>query len=353
MPNSKTIVRSGKNVLKAKKSQHGKLDMNKVALDPRLMDKTPRSRTFQIIQSAQFFRSTRICILVCILIGETLINNSTQSSHRIYWTDEKIKSYKEKALAFYNKHAAFLGYSSGLDLIKKIQILMQGFRIILFERVSGKNIIYAGPPNIKFDNIYLVESQLYPGRFDVLKRPAAFFSFRHWCHKCLVFSYNKQRHFCIRLCLHCKEPDCSNRFGKTKFCLKCFRIFKSIRCYNTHIQTKLCEKLKRCMDCMKEYERLPNDPPHLCTINNCQKCCIEHPMGRCFVLTDKENSGGTRLSNIRNAIYFDIETIDMGAGGLKPVMLICGWVNKATGRLKYKLFDKLNSVVDDFLEFLL
>jgi len=79
-----------------------------------------------------------------------------------------------------------------------------------------------------------------------------------------------------------------------------------------------------------------------------------HPLGQCYVLTGKEHPNRQTITyKHRQAMYFDIETITTEGGMQEPVLLVCSYIDKKTGKYVFKSFDNYGTVMNDFVDFLL
>src|SRR6266404_8413792 len=294
--------------------------------------------------------SSRLNILQCVLIGYIYFkrNISSCTYKQLLVNKKKFVNQKKYVLTFLKQNPHLCG-KKGLDLITSLQTFFEKeCRIIVFNTDQKNNIVFKGNSDSNI-NVYLCEKTEKPGFYDVVKKPGAHFGYRSFCSKCIKFTYDKKRHYCVPLCSKCGEFGCTNS-GYYKSCADCNRFFLSNRCFNNHKQNNTCKVKKKCNSCKIEY-RVNKHCEHECVQTKCERCKIHHELGRCFVLTGKESTS-YKINVHKPVLYFDIETMEHNGGNLEPILLVAYFLNPGTTNYIFKSFSRRYNVVKDFIDFL-
>ncbi len=303
-------------------------------------NKSYLSRCRQIAEFDLLTVNFRLTILSAIFFG---------TSSSVVRKQLRIKYSFNKACSLLHSNSSWQ-HLNLFDFIITVQKHFNNCRLILFSKYSGKNIIYSGPSLKNINNIYLVESETHRQCFNFLYYPASYFKFKFFCERCLKFSRSKKLHQCFYLCTLCE--DYCGAVIRNKMCKLCNRTFKNNLCFNNHITSNLCKYKKKCLHCNFDYI-ISKHSTHICLKDQCNRCFIAHDLGKCYVLTGKENiKNKTKILNIRPAIYFDIETIQLDNNTLEPILLICAYITHTDYQLHFKTFNRRFFVISDFIDFL-
>ena len=223
------------------------------------------------------------------------------------WTDEQVGRFPissfnslkhgfpcQKTLALELTQQARLSPSEpcGLPQLKKIQeVPTPDYQIKVLKIGRPHMIVCAGPPAEL--RILLV---LEDGHFDGTTSFAGMFNNVYYCHDCdRGYDHDDiEHHLCVGrycCCGHSKTfedwPNTKERLGEGVFprpttpCNLCHRQFMGQQCPTQHLTgpgKKLCDCLKKCVDCCKVYRVDFNrngarkEPPHKCGYGTCEFC---------------------------------------------------------------------------------
>lgn len=297
-------------------------------------------------------------LLTCLIIGENIIKKQNKEQNFTYiLTRGKKPEFNQKLAVnefIKNNRLFYRHLVSGTEneALYSVQAYYRNhYRITIFKDVFEATVFFRGTcsDDCKRD-IYLLKSSKENEYFHVIKKPAIYFGYKYFCTKCVTFCWNKKSHFCDKICTRCCNSEC-DRGGTPKLCADCNRIFFGVNCFNNHTGNDVCEKLKKCTNCLLEY-KYNNSIPHTCENLICGRCGIEHELGQCYILTGKEKERVRDVYRVKKTIYFDIETQMEQSGELKPVVICAAYVDKKWKCLRFKNFTEGN-VADDFVNFLL
>ena len=304
--------------------------------------------------------SSRINLICCIIVGRLLANNVCRGDRRYNVLRKmcvkpgmqnlrrqrlRAKQFQRtQAISFYNANKVILD-RPGFSLLENLEaFLKHRYQIIVFKNNLGKNIRYRGAYCER--QIYLLESDK-AGFYCVLRKPHRYFKYRNLCYKCLRVVQVLKDHMCNAPCSSCFAGQCKiTDITRIKVCKDCRRHFRGIDCFTNHLVNNVCSERHYCSKCNRDYN--PSNK-HMCELVFCTYCNMTHKRGLCYVQNKNKES------SIRyNAMYFDIETIQLSTGELKPILLIVGYLN-VNNDIKLEHFEIRHyaNVVDKFIEFLL
>src|SRR6267154_4938227 len=333
-----------------------KISLSKLPLDPKLHCKSHLSRSRQLVEFDQLTSNNfQLNVLSCILYGISTVDVASYKQRLQARKLQRINQSISDADIILKANPSLKTFSN-TAFVRYLQHKYDDYRIIIFANVIGSNYLFAGllSDKNKHKNVYLVESSFIKHRFNVVNFPAAYFNFRFFCQDCIRFCNNKKQHFCVYKYIKC--DDFGGAEGKSKYETNCNRIFKGKKCFENHLANKTCINKKKCNDCKQDYKVTKRK--HICAIDKCPKCGIAHKLGYCYVLTaggkkkKKKKTSEEIEMEYRNAIYFDIETIQLKDGTLEPVLLVCCYMTY-DGSFHYKTFSERGQVVTKFIDFLL
>ena len=177
----------------------------------------------------------------------------------------------------------------GYEELEKFQAFLgpQGYKIIVVDYVSCA-CIFQGNVD-KYDKvIYLLKNDAH---FNGLRGIIAFLNRSYFCPDCCK-GYNTEdaaHHSCMGhyYCSSCQRtrsrkdkggcPDFTPGKKRTIHCKDCQRDFYGPDCYKDHKTKKgkkkvtLCQKLKKCLHCCKDYT-MNRKQPHKCYHDTCRHC---------------------------------------------------------------------------------
>ena len=152
------------------------------------------------------------------------------------------------------------------------------YRLIVFSQSHFFTPIYRGANSEVPVSIYLYLSE---NHYSLITSMKGFLKKDYFCDKCLKSFRKFDRHMCVRKCRACGTSLCGRVVGggERHECDVCHRIFKSVRCYELHldpppdrprVKDSMCLKLHRCTACNKEYKTAAG--PHECYTKKCSNC---------------------------------------------------------------------------------
>lgn len=309
--------------------------------------------------------STSICLICCVLVGRLLankVNRTTKGAYSLlnklvlkakHVDNKRVRKSKQAfqrfaATRFYRQYELILGRANH-SLLENLQLFFKKrYQIVVFSNKAGDNIVFRGPSCKR--QIYLLESEK-KGYYKTLKSPRLYFGYRKFCSTCLRNVKGATDHFCGFPCLQCSSDKCStNDELRSITCSTCLRYFKNPKCFHIHKATGICDKIHFCQRCKRDFT-VRTDRPHWCNAwKFCNNCFTRHAQGDCYVRKRIKN---VDINDSYKTLYFDIETIQLEGGELKPVLLIASFKNEMD-RIETHTFEiKFGNVVDQFIEFLL
>ena len=203
----------------------------------------------------------------------------------------------------------------GLNEAKAFQTVLaaNGYALKIFSHSAHNDIIYDGGLGTE-KYIYLFH---YDDHYCVIKSPKIFTGHNYFCNLCNKGYNTIQRHKCAKRCPGCKFPGkCTADDGPAIVdCQDCARFFYSQQCFANHLKpenelrhdtgrppakkhrlsvTNLCQKLKKCKQCMVSWPIYKLDPrKHNCGERQCGVCKVWEKNGvehKCYVQPYKVKS---------------------------------------------------------------
>ena len=165
------------------------------------------------------------------------------------------------------------------------------YRLVVFSQSHFFTPIYRGANPQAPTSIYLY---LAENHYSLITTMKGFLKKDYFCDTCLKGFKKFDRHACALNCRACGTSLCQRVVGgsgERHECDVCHRIFKSVRCFELHldpppnrprIKDSMCLKLHRCTACNKEYKTA--EGPHECYTKKCSNCKRTVPWKhKCFM----------------------------------------------------------------------
>ena len=194
----------------------------------------------------------------------------------------------------------------GMNEIKKIEMFLENYQIIVLNGDNANEFDYVGPEKDKKIVLYLKDNH-----FDFIKSLPAFLDKYYFCFKCMHGYSVFENHPCNDVCKKCKNKTCNrenNEFIKCSFCgVSCV----SANCLKMH-RLKVCGKIPKCDVCSSF--KIKN---HVCNGKWCLYCKSEVDLDhKCYILTEEENLKINKkaIKNTNGYIFFDYEAMQTSAG---------------------------------------
>lgn len=249
-----------------------------------------------------YINDGNICLPAAIIIGkayadgiqgQNMYNFLTYAPNR----SELIKEARNVAIA------AGVDYTNGcgLDEIRKFQNhLRNEYNITVYNSRSGKSVYYTSP----FQNNRKINLLLDENHYSVIKSLTAVFACDYFCDYCAE-SYHKpyQHTNCPFKCNRCFCPMPCVPLTDIK-CHDCNRTFLSPRCFQNHVDKKICLRIRLCPQCTKTYT-YNKSKKHICGIRYCNLCKEEKPSRHECFIPQIEPKKIDKLSTL--FIFFDLE----------------------------------------------
>ena len=249
-----------------------------------------------------------LCCGRAIAVGQALADNHP-----------KLKQFKlgrmiqkQAALKLYKK-ANVLSGPCGLREISKFQGVLVGYQIIVIDFDARNSVIYEGPRGNKKIILYK-----HGDHFNVInpEKLPSFHGKRFLCQKCKSYVSNYFNHPCSDPCNTCLRKDCSLISCEKQVCADCYKVCRSVACYNHHKKSRLskgvdlpskCDKSFRCQTCLVIVDR-ERQNVHRCGEYVCH-VCKEHVLSGhlCYMQTEEPKTLNNKL------IFYDFET-DFSSG---------------------------------------
>lgn len=243
-----------------------------------------------------------ICLPVALIVGRAFADGSP--SQNLY--NRLTYPHNHNELIFEAKkfaHAAGVNYTNGcgIDEIKQFEkYLSADYNINVYASRDGHQIYHKSPlTNTKHINLLLDN-----GHYNVIKSLTAVFSANYFCSYCAEPYTTKFQHKkCPFKCDRCfKSPPCEKAIVLR--CDDCNREFVNAECFDHHIKTYVCLKVRICVKCLVTYS-YDKKKPHACGIKYCRICRTDKPVRHeCFIpnVPPKKHKFNKELF-----IFFDLE----------------------------------------------
>lgn len=188
---------------------------------------------------------------------------------------------------------------SSTDELRKFQCFLANYNIIVYQYgCKGRSVIFNGNNNSD-KNLNLIYDN---GHYNVITSLTSAFNCGYYCENCHVPYNSKNDHRCMVTCPLCQQsPPCLQKYTNVK-CNECNRDFRDQNCYDQHKSKNICDKVKRCSDCLTTYKA---DRTHECNEIYCKTCKkFSYQDHLCYIQIDlkKYNDKDTLF------IFYDLET---------------------------------------------
>jgi len=160
------------------------------------------------------------------------------------------------------------------------------YRLTIFSSLGTLKPIYKGN---NFPARCELCLYLWEGHFWGIRRFNNIFGTTFYCLDCERPFTKKDKHT-IRCRAKCKQCcgigfgfPCDDEPGYERVCEGCNKTFRKASCFQRHLDRKICDKLKRCLECGYFY-RVLSGHRHVCYTSRCQLCTNYHKENEpCFV----------------------------------------------------------------------
>jgi hypothetical protein len=201
------------------------------------------------------------------------------------------------------------------EALEKLQSVLTDYQLIVIDGAYRSNIIYKGKEENK-NKIYI---EYLNEHFNVITNIRGYMGKKFFCQKCHVAYRHFQDHKCSDQCDKCYS-NCDKEEKVNITCTDCWRVFNGQDCYNRHLSTKLCTKIKVCPEC--EVIHKDYGIKHVCGkyfCKNCGKHFTEQPHF-CYVKPKNEND--LRIEDEMTKIIFSYDIESMHERGEHIPMLL-------------------------------
>lgn len=243
-----------------------------------------------------------ICLPVVIVVGIAHANGDIDQNRYNYLTytgnyDDLID--EAKALA----REANVDYQNGCgkdEIIQFEEHLKHEYNLNVYNSRDGKSVYHkSNYENKKHINILLGNEH-----FCLIKSLTAAFASAYFCSYCAEpYATRLQHKSCPFKCDRCfSSPPCEKALDIK--CYQCNRKFVSPLCFQIHINTNICLKLRNCLKCCTNYN-YDKKNPHICGTKYCFICKEKKPIRHeCYMMKSKPRS---HKLNREILIFFDLE----------------------------------------------
>lgn len=234
------------------------------------------------------------CLPRAIVVGAAYAEKN-ENYNRIRKDTGKIQIFLAKKLAT-EALVTIPEIGAGIPELKKFQNhLKDKFKITVYDYVTrGRSLIFEGS-----DAPLKINLLHHNNHYNVITSLTAAFGCGYFCESCHVPYYHKNAHRCGGTCPGCHiSPPC---ILETKInCSECNRYFRNENCFDMHKKNSICEKIKRCISCLKTH----TNRFHVCGEIFC-KTCNNHVSSPhlCFM-----SPLGPRRDEKLLFIFYDLET---------------------------------------------
>jgi hypothetical protein len=245
----------------------------------------------------------KLCCGRAIAVGQALADKNP-----------KLKQFKDGqpiqkrlALKLY-KSANVLPGPCGLREISKFQGVLGGYQIVVIDFDARNSVIYEGPRGNRKIILYK-----HGDHFNVInpEKLPAFHAKRFFCEKCKSFYQDYFSHPCSNPCHTGLHKDCTMVSSEKRVCPDCFKICRSVRCFDHHKKPRKCkgidlpskcDKSFRCQTCLAIVDKERQDK-HRCGERLCH-ICKEFVLSDhlCYMQSEQPKAPNDRL------IFYDFET---------------------------------------------
>lgn len=211
-----------------------------------------------------------LCLAVALVVGKAYVDGITNKNRYNYLTyPPNYQGLIDEAHRLCNESGVDLSNGGGLDELRGFHDYLQPEYEITVYNCSRGRTTYFKPCNegVEKKRInLLLENNHY---VMILTTPAAF-GFGYYCEPCNSGFSDALRHrTCPYKCPCCyAKPPCAKR-TQNIMCNECNRGFRSTSCFNSHIKSKLCSKIKICGKCYRGY-KVDKRSHHSCDTKYCR-----------------------------------------------------------------------------------
>lgn len=243
-----------------------------------------------------------ICLPVAIIIGKAYADGCiAQNLYNFLTYPGNIDELVSTARTLANDAGVNYENGCGIDEIRKFEeFLSNEYNLTVYGSRDGRFVYYKSRSrNSRHINLLLDNNH-----YSVIKSLTAVFASSYFCSYCAKPYTTKFEHKkCPFKCNRClASPPCEG--GVQIKCLDCNRIFLNANCFDNHIKSYVCLKIRICNQCTIQYT-FDKKKPHVCGTKFCNTCKKIMPVRHeCFIPIGKPKSHNRKLELF---IFFDFE----------------------------------------------
>lgn len=263
-----------------------------------------RIHKFTVLSPKLWAQHNNICLPVAIFLGMLYANGDVDQNKLNYFTysqnyDEMIENAKRIA------DQANVDYQNGCsidEILKFEEYLKFEYNLTVYNSRNGKSVYRKSKYTNKKHINLLLESEHYI----LIKSLTAAFSSAYFCEYCAEpYNTRFQHKSCPFKCDRCfRSPPCVKAADIT--CFDCNRVFVNANCFQFHVKTNICNKIKNCLRCCSNYSvDKKKKYRHICDTKYCFICKKILPIRHeCFISKPFEKQ---HKENAEIFIFFDLE----------------------------------------------
>lgn len=245
-----------------------------------------------------------ICLPVAILVGISFADG-VQAQNRFNFLTYEPNHAELIAQAEELATTVGVDYQNGcgVDEIRKFsEYYAKEYNITVYNSRSGRSVLFKSP----YTNKRTINLLLENNHYSVIKSLTGVFGCAYFCTYCAVpYTTNVQHKKCPFKCNNCfSSPPCKPDDKLIK-CGDCNRNFSNTQCFQKHIASKICLKVRICTECLQPYSNTRKGAQHVCGQKYCFYCKKDRPSRHeCFIpiIPPKATKKNTQLF-----IFFDLE----------------------------------------------
>lgn len=223
----------------------------------------------------------QICLAVAIVIGKSLVDNNINEYNKLIYppnhSDLITEGYRLCLMANVD-----LNRGGGHDEIVQFQeYLKNEYNLTVYASRDGATVYFKSP----YSNKKVISLLLDNNHYSVIKSLTAAFACSYFCAYCAQPYTQRHLHTkCVFRCNHCfEQPPCEHAIEM--HCSECNRTFINPKCFQNHIDKKICLNVRICTKCLIRH-KYDKKNPHVCGIKYCSICKKMTPIRHeCYIPT--------------------------------------------------------------------
>jgi len=239
-----------------------------------------------------------LCFLAAINIGiehKKFEASFKTTADQTAWRDARqqtSKKFVQNVEALHVRCNIDFAHGCSSEKIQEVEHILQDYRLVVYDGRSNLSVRYRGYSGPDKKTTLFLFYNNDENHFHYITRIAAFLGTRIFCDVCEMGVNNKihkcgSRERCKKCSTHFKSETAENTSVSAATHIKCSGCnvsFYSDMCYSRHLDNKLCETRKVCLDCGFMYKIIKNDSAHVCGSTFCKNCRKHCPQPHhCFV----------------------------------------------------------------------